>query len=81
MYVLNDTPLGSLGLSALVAALPLLVLFVLLGGLRVRAWLASLIALLVALLVAVIVYGMPSGRRCWRARRARPSASGRSSGS
>ncbi|GLZ44396.1 L-lactate permease [Actinomycetospora sp. NBRC 106375] len=62
MYVQNDTPLGSLALSSLVAVLPLLVLFVLLGGLRVRAWLASLIGLAVALLVAILVYGMPVGQ-------------------
>jgi lactate permease len=60
MYVQNDTPVaGSLAWSALVAALPLVTLFVLLGGLRVRAWLASLIGLAVALLVAILVYGMP----------------------
>ena len=63
MYVQNDTPLGgSLALSSLVAVLPLLVLFVLLGGLRVRAWLASLIGLAVALLVAILAYGMPVGQ-------------------
>ncbi|GAA4802734.1 L-lactate permease [Actinomycetospora chlora] len=63
MYVQNDTPLGgSLALSAVVAVLPLLVLFVLLGGLRVRAWLASLIGLAVALLVAILAYGMPVGQ-------------------
>jgi lactate permease len=63
MYVQNDTPLGgSLALSSLVAVLPLLTLFVLLGGLRVRAWLASLVGLAVALLVAVIAYRMPVGQ-------------------
>src|ERR1051326_8374318 len=37
-------PLGnSLGLSSVVAALPLVTLFVLLGVVRMRAWLASLI--------------------------------------
>jgi lactate permease len=62
-YVQQYAPvLGSLAWSSLVAALPLLVLFVLLGGLRVRAWLASLIALVVALVVAVLVYGMPVGQ-------------------
>jgi lactate permease len=62
-YVQQYAPvLGSLAWSSLVAALPLLVLFVLLGGLRVRAWLSSLIALVVALVVAVIVYGMPVGQ-------------------
>ncbi|WP_433787711.1 L-lactate permease [Actinomycetospora sp. CA-101289] len=60
MYVQNDTPLGgSLALSSLVAVLPLLTLFVLLGGLRVRAWLAALVGLAVALLVAILAYGMP----------------------
>ncbi|MCD2195569.1 L-lactate permease [Actinomycetospora endophytica] len=63
MYVQQYAPvLGSLGWSSLVAALPLLVLFVLLGGLRVRAWLASLIGLAVSLLVAVLVYRMPVGQ-------------------
>ncbi|WP_028936952.1 L-lactate permease [Pseudonocardia spinosispora] len=50
---------GSLGWSALVAALPLLLLFVLLGVFRVRAWLASLIGLVASLVVALAVYGMP----------------------
>jgi lactate permease len=60
VYIQNDTPLGgSLALSALVAVLPLLTLFVLLGGLRVRAWLASLVGLAVALLVAILAYRMP----------------------
>lgn len=50
---------GSLGWSALIAALPLLTLFVLLGGLRWKAWKASLVALAVAVAVAVLGYGMP----------------------
>ncbi|WP_328590970.1 L-lactate permease [Saccharopolyspora karakumensis] len=54
-----DPLLGSLGLSALAAALPLLVLFVLLGIVRMAAWKASLVALVVALAVAVLVYPMP----------------------
>jgi lactate permease len=53
---------GSLFLSALCGALPLLVLFVLLGGLRMQAWLAALIALAVALLVAVVLFEMPVGQ-------------------
>ncbi|MEV4004452.1 L-lactate permease [Actinomadura sp. NPDC049753] len=55
-----DPVADSLGWSSLVAALPLAVLFVLLGGVRMRAWLASLIALAVALAVAVWTYGMPA---------------------
>src|SRR2546423_10154510 len=54
-------PLGnSLGLSSMVAALPLVTLFVLLGVLRMRAWLASIIGLAVALVVAVVFYSMPA---------------------
>jgi lactate permease len=52
----------SLAWSSLVAALPLLTLFVLLGILRMRAWVASVIALLVALVVAIWAYGMPVGQ-------------------
>ncbi|HTF51304.1 MAG TPA: L-lactate permease [Pseudonocardia sp.] len=53
---------GSLGWSALVAALPLLLLFVLLGVFRVRAWRASLIGLAASLVVAMLVYRMPTGQ-------------------
>ncbi|MGW4489694.1 L-lactate permease [Amycolatopsis sp. NPDC004368] len=62
MYTQVPAPLGgSLGWSALVSALPLLVLFVLLGVFRVRAWLASVIALVLSIVVAIAVYGMPTG--------------------
>jgi lactate permease len=50
---------GSLALSALVAAIPIIVLFVLLAGIRVAAQWASLATLAVALVIAVLVYGMP----------------------
>jgi lactate permease len=53
---------GSLALSSLVAALPLLTIFVLLGVVRMKAHWAGLIALAVALAVAVFVYGMPAGQ-------------------
>ena len=52
----------SLALSALCGALPLLALFVLLGGLRIKAWVAGLISLAVALLVAVTLFEMPVGQ-------------------
>jgi lactate permease len=56
-------PVGhSLAWSSLVAAIPLLLLFVLLGVVRVTAWVASLISLAVAIVVAVLVYGMPIGQ-------------------
>jgi lactate permease len=62
-FTIVTDPVGdSVALSALFAVLPLLTLFVLLGVLRVRAWLAGLIALLVALVVAVAVYAMPVGQ-------------------
>jgi lactate permease len=56
----HDPVGGSLGLSTLFAVLPLVTLFVLLAGLRLRAYLASLIALAVAVTVAIAVYGMPA---------------------
>ena len=52
----------SLGLTAIFAVLPLVVLFVLLGGFRMKAQWASLIALAVSILVAIIVYSMPIGQ-------------------
>ncbi|BBZ29824.1 L-lactate permease [Mycolicibacterium madagascariense] len=57
-----DPVAGSLAWSALVAAVPLLLLFVLLGVFKVTAWLASLVSLAVSLAVAVAVYGMPVGQ-------------------
>lgn len=50
---------GSLTASALVAALPLVALFLLLGWLRLTAWIAGLVALVVALVVAVAGFSMP----------------------
>src|SRR5215204_7778672 len=50
---------GSLLLSTLVAAIPILVLFVLLAGFRVAAHWSSLVSLGLALVIAVAVYGMP----------------------
>ncbi len=41
---------------------PLAVLFVLLGGLKLKAWIAGLISLAVALVVAVALFGMPVGQ-------------------
>jgi lactate permease len=52
----------SLALSALCALIPLVVLFVLLGGLKIRAWIAGLVSLLTALVVAVVLFGMPAGQ-------------------
>ncbi|WP_248964408.1 L-lactate permease [Sphaerisporangium perillae] len=57
-----DPVAHSLAWSSLVAALPLLLLFVLLGVLRVTAWVASLVSLALAVLIAIVVYGMPVGQ-------------------
>jgi lactate permease len=57
-----DAVSGSLLLTALVAMLPLLTLFVLLGVLRMAAWKAALISLAVSLAVAIFAYGMPAGQ-------------------
>ena len=54
-----DPVADSFGLSSLFAVLPLLTLFVLLGGLKIKAWIAGLASLAVALVVAIFVYGMP----------------------
>src|SRR4051812_23557156 len=60
MFQQDLQPVGdSLFLSALCGAIPLITLFVLLGGLRLKAWLAGVISLVVALLVAVVLFGMP----------------------
>ena len=63
MYKQVLDPVGdSLLASALVAAIPIVVLFVLLGGVKMKAHWASLIALLAALLVAILFYSMPVGQ-------------------
>jgi lactate permease len=63
MYQQVLDPVGdSLFLSAIFAALPLVTLFVLLGGLKLKAHVAALWSLLVAILVAIVVYSMPVGQ-------------------
>src|SRR5438445_1630207 len=62
MWSQNYTPVnGSLGLSALVAAIPVFVLLFLIGVKRKPAWIASLAGLGAAAVVAIVVYGMPVG--------------------
>jgi lactate permease len=62
MWPQNYTPLAdSLGLSALVAALPIFVLLLLLGVYRKPAWIAALSGLAAATAVALFGYGMPAG--------------------
>src|SRR5579864_8981348 len=62
MWPQSYTPVGgSLGVSTLIAAVPIFVLLLLLGVLRKPAWLASLFGLGAAALVALGVYGMHVG--------------------
>ncbi len=60
MFQQNPEAVGdSLALSALCAAVPLLTLFILLGGLRMKAWLAGVISLGVSIVIAIVLFGMP----------------------
>jgi lactate permease len=47
-------------LSAAVAAIPIIVLFIMLGALRKPAWLSAVGALISALIVSLVFYGMPA---------------------
>jgi len=61
MWQQNYEPVGgSLALSALVASIPIAVLFVMLGVRRKPAWMAALTALAVAFVLALFAYGMPA---------------------
>jgi lactate permease len=63
MYQQVYDPVGdSLGLTAIFAVLPLICLFVLLGGLRWPAPRAAVASLGVAIVVALAVYSMPVGQ-------------------
>ena len=53
------TPLGSLGLSALAAGIPIIFFFLALAVFRIKGHIAAAITLLLALGVAIFAYGMP----------------------
>lgn len=55
-----DPVAGSLAASAVVATLPLALLFVMLGVFKIKAWKAALCALLLAMLLAAFVWRMPA---------------------
>jgi lactate permease len=57
-----DPVSNSLLYSSLFALVPIVTLFVLIGGLRIAAHIAAPIALLLSMLVAIIVYSMPVGQ-------------------
>jgi lactate permease len=61
MWQHNYEPVaGSLGISALFAAIPIVVLFLMLGVFRKPAWMSAMSALASALVVSLVVYGMPA---------------------
>jgi lactate permease len=63
MYKQVLDPVGdSLFYSSLFALIPLITLFILLGGLRLAAHVAALISLAVSIVVAIVVYSMPAGQ-------------------
>jgi lactate permease len=63
VYTQDFDPISnSLGLTSIFAVLPLVTLFVLLGGVKMKAQWAALLSLLVAIIVALAVYGMPFGQ-------------------
>ncbi|ABS25645.1 L-lactate permease [Anaeromyxobacter sp. Fw109-5] len=59
-WIQGYTPLGNLFLSALVAALPVVVLLGALAFFHVKAHVAAVLGLVLALAIAIFVYGMPA---------------------
>lgn len=60
-WIQNYTPIaGSLGMSATVAAIPLVVIFICLALLKMKAHKAALLAVASAFAIAVTVWGMPA---------------------
>src|SRR5580658_11205894 len=61
MFTQTVDPLGNLGLTCLVALIPVVFLLVLLAVFRVSAWLAVLLGSIVTFVLAVWMWGMPLG--------------------
>ncbi|ADX81720.1 L-lactate permease [Saccharolobus islandicus] len=59
MYVQPLNPTGNVGLTILASLTPIIILLVLLAGLRITAWLATLIGSIITILVATLVWGAP----------------------
>ncbi|MGC8607538.1 MAG: hypothetical protein ACP5L5_08280 [Vulcanisaeta sp.] len=53
MFTQPLNPIGNIVLTALAALIPIIVLLILLAGLRMSAWLATLIGSIVTILVAI----------------------------
>jgi len=58
----NYDPFGSLPISFLLAAVPVVVMLVGLGFLHMRAHMAALAGLVAALLISILVFGMPTDK-------------------
>src|SRR5436189_6456254 len=52
---------GNIAVSALIAGVPLYILFIMLAVMRLPAWLSALVAMLSAAVLAALVWGMPVG--------------------
>lgn len=59
MYVQPLNPTGNVGLTILASLTPIIVLLILLAGLRLSAWLASLIGSIITIIVAALVWKAP----------------------
>ena len=60
-FTQNYVPLGNVYVSAIFAAIPVVLILVMLGVLRTKAHWAALVGLVASLLLAVLFYGMPIG--------------------
>jgi len=59
MWLQQTNPFGNIGISALVAAIPIIILFYALAVKRMKGHIAGFITLVSAIAVAIIAYGMP----------------------
>ena len=59
-FTQNYSPIGNVYVSLIFAAIPIVVLFVMLGASRIAAHWAAAASLLSALLLAILFYGMPT---------------------